>query len=971
MNSKCLLFFSWLLLPALYAQKSNIRWHHFTIDQGLPSNECHDLIIDESGYVWIATDRGIARFDGAEFKIYEAKDGLKDISVLKIRKDKRGRIWASTNKKLFFYKEKYEEVFRPYPFNSLLDSLTPLSNLYSDFNFDRAENLYVSAYDEGCIKISMDGKFTKLNTEKTNTSILTYLQIEDEFLSITKSLAKEHSHRKKNSLSQFNDNVKIIHNNRVIETEFNPNIIDRQNYKAHKLVNDTVLYNIQHIGYLCNKNGLIAKNKMEQLEDIYVDSWGGGYAINLFAKKMIIFKNAFELLFDKGEILDLQEPFTSVNTDSEKNLFLTTLGNGIFIGQQSLDIIPLNSNTIGKNILSLRILPNNHYVYLENYNKVILADFSTSNVRTLYTTKGHINDLQYDEDSQEVIIVENPVSHYYNINSQKTRAQPSGQNKKSNYLKKIILKPKHPSQLKLYGEHFELYDAQSKKTLYESPIGIVNAFQTAISWRNRIILGGQHGLFELKNNNLVSLQHIHPMFQERINTLSIYKGFLLVGTQGKGLVVWNGNENFIIIDEKKGLISDNIEHLYVNSAFELFVSTYKGLSKIIQNEKNGIKITNYTTLLGLPSNEVRQCLSHQGNTYVVTGKGIGMFMNDSNLITPPKKPTIEQIEINGTATPVKNNYSLKPDENNILIRYKSVDISQMNEINYEYRLDGAKWTKTRNTEILYQKLAPKSYEFAVRASNKYGTWSDKTVWNFKIMNPWYNSLPFYFLILIGICMMVYVVYLLQKNKLKIENEMLALQQSALQAQMNPHFIFNCLNSIQNYIMLNQKEDAMTYMSRFAQYVRENLNASTENMISLDKEIEMLENYMNLEQIRFGKKFKYFIHVDKKIEKENIKIPPLLVQPFVENAIIHGLKHAKSEGLLNISFSLDDQILTISILDNGIGYSQKASEQDHKSLGISITQKRLDFINQTKSEKYSILKRELSKGTEVVVKIKIV
>ena len=178
----------------------------------------------------------------------------------------------------------------------------------------------------------------------------------------------------------------------------------------------------------------------------------------------------------------------------------------------------------------------------------------------------------------------------------------------------------------------------------------------------------------------------------------------------------------------------------------------------------------------------------------------------------------------------------------------------------------------------------------------------------------------------------------------LETQIVQLEKSALQAQMNPHFIFNCLNSIQSYIAKNEARTAMDYLSKFARLVRNTLNASKAKTISLNEEIEMLHQYIQLEQLRFKDRFEYEILCKESMDQEEIEIPPMLIQPFIENSIIHGFKGIDRKGKIIISFNLQDPDLLVTIVDNGVGYHPEKSKENHKSLAMSITNQRLSLLN---------------------------
>lgn len=208
-----------------------------------------------------------------------------------------------------------------------------------------------------------------------------------------------------------------------------------------------------------------------------------------------------------------------------------------------------------------------------------------------------------------------------------------------------------------------------------------------------------------------------------------------------------------------------------------------------------------------------------------------------------------------------------------------------------------------------------------------------------------------------------------KRKLFIANEINELEKSALQAQMNPHFIFNCLNSIQNFIMENDKESAMQYLGEFAKLIRLNLKASVEDKITLDEEITILENYLNLERLRLNEKFEFQININNIKSTNDVLLPPMLIQPFVENAVIHGMSSTIENGEININFDLMESTLFVKVQDNGkYKIKNQESNPNRKSYGVSITQKRLDHINKINKSDLQIIHSD--KGTEVNFKIEV-
>ena len=197
--------------------------------------------------------------------------------------------------------------------------------------------------------------------------------------------------------------------------------------------------------------------------------------------------------------------------------------------------------------------------------------------------------------------------------------------------------------------------------------------------------------------------------------------------------------------------------------------------------------------------------------------------------------------------------------------------------------------------------------------------------------------------------------LIRQNRMKSAHQALILKQKLLRSQMNPHFIFNTLASIQNFILQEDPDKASKYLAKFSKLVRNILDNSVEEYVTLDREISTVENYLELQKIRYAGKFDYSLQVDEKINTEEIYLPPMLCQPFIENALEHGIKHKEGTGRIDISLNLDDRGLIFLITDNGVGRERakeiESSQQNtHRSMAIGITIDRLKILNKRSGNK---------------------
>jgi LytS/YehU family sensor histidine kinase len=234
------------------------------------------------------------------------------------------------------------------------------------------------------------------------------------------------------------------------------------------------------------------------------------------------------------------------------------------------------------------------------------------------------------------------------------------------------------------------------------------------------------------------------------------------------------------------------------------------------------------------------------------------------------------------------------------------------------------------------------------------------------------------LLLIGLVLVVYN-RMQVKRRLTLQKEVAEYEQKALHLQMNPHFVFNCLGAISSFIVQNGTDSALKYLSKFSKLMRLTLEYSKGSLIPIDKEIESLQNYLELEQLRFNNKFKFNIAASPKVEF-NMGLPPLLIQPFVENAILHGLFPKEGDGNIDVAFDVNNGQLICTITDDGIGLAESKllkenSVTAHKSMAMEITRKRLEIMESKTSKAAQIDIEELDNinnktGTRVTLRLPI-
>ena len=457
-------------------------------------------------------------------------------------------------------------------------------------------------------------------------------------------------------------------------------------------------------------------------------------------------------------------------------------------------------------------------------------------------------------------------------------------------------------------------------------------------------------------------------------------GRYYIGSYSNGMLSFSPDKKQFKTSKIIGDIGTMVYAIIPDNNGSLWASTSKGIMKYSLATR---ETTNYDVSDGLQGNEFSPnafLKSEDGYVFFGGFSGFNYFKPDEIQLetTTPKVMITKLMTSNGK----KYRYLSHGDTIHLSYKYNSFEIEfatlnllRKNMVKYSYMLDnydrGWEFYNSNHRYVDYNKIRPGTYVFKVKAANEVNEWMEEPVELTIIIHPaWYQRTSFNILVILLLAFAIYVV-VRQRNKLKnqkreqkriiteLETQMLQLKQKTLQLQMNPHVIFNTLNSIQQYILDNDVENAVSYLSSFSKLMRRILNNSNERYVTLADEIEAVSLYLQLESMRLGNRFSYKIDIAPEVDATNIEIAPLIVQPFVENAIIHGLVPKKDNCVLSIRFSkLSEDKLLCVVEDNGVGrkHSEKMKQErgaSHKSYGMSITKRRLETLTKISNDDFSV------------------
>lgn len=494
---------------------------------------------------------------------------------------------------------------------------------------------------------------------------------------------------------------------------------------------------------------------------------------------------------------------------------------------------------------------------------------------------------------------------------------------------------------------------------YHSRSGLWFATYTKGLWHYRD--GAWKNIQELAGVRLdsIGLSAMQPLSGDR----------LAVGTLSDGLYIFDLAREQVEHFRLKDLEFAEIRAFAVQAS-ELWLGTNKGLLSfidIVESRKAGE--SGQLHFVGLPVNGGSMQIQ-DSKLYAGGEKGLFSWALDWHQKAHPsgQLDLLEAEFLQDEGNMELEAYATKPfsgmhllsdldyDQNYLRFRFGTRSLYRPDLIQYRYRLQGQseKWTYTgTNREALFSDLKAGTFSLEVQARYPWQSWTMQApIYTFEIQQAVWRT--YWFWIIIGAALL-FLFYLYindrwqkQRERLKLENDLLEMERKALRLQMNPHFIFNALDSISSFIFKKDPKMAVRYLNNFAKLMRLTLESSMEHIHPVETEVSILKNYLELEKLRFSGKFDYEIEVDEELDY-SVGLPPMLIQPHVENAILHGLKPKKSQGFLKISFVLDDDILCCTIEDDGIG-RDKAKElpnkKAHRSMATKINRDRIDLLRKS-------------------------
>ncbi len=948
----------------------------YGVEDGLPSSLVYCMLQDQRGFLWFGTDKGLARFDGFRFKVFSIKDGLPDSEVLNMFEDSKGRIWLSCFQKKPCYF--YEGEFRTAENDSILAQAETKSGTYTFFEDDEGVIWVASNTTKFCtfstIKTSCYETTSLLQT-KTTPIILSFKEISDNLYAITKNKIYNITNLNKSFIADSTTNLTtenyvmptITYSDSEIFYFFDYSLI-KFYFKKNRIIKSITKFNLP------SSNKIIWNIYNSSMWVCPKSKSGGAYKIvhpydN--SKKMQHYLKGNEV--------------TNIHQPDKYSIWFTTSNNGVLAKHHNTSInftSQSNINISSQNITSI-ITSDDEVLFGDNYGNIYTYDNSLNEIKNEIRGE-HFNSVrQLSFMSQNLWVA---VTNNYLVFKNKQKAElldkyiikNDATFNKFGALKNVVAKGSEiwigTSSDLIYYQNFNTPAIQIIK---ETRITALGADSEQNVWAATV-----DGFLSEKDSFQTNWgAKFKPLAGRVLDIKATEDGKLWVATSENGLLrleVNNGEVlGFEIINQKIVSPIESIKSLFAAHDGKLWVATSNGIYSLDEN----LNVKHYDTSDGLPSNDVNAVAVQQDTLWAATVAGLSKIQ-----LNQPLESNDFRTYISGISYYVDNNNVSKDliyrKENSIILpsssslvelQFSGLHFGSQGNITYEVvetkKLLPFQWLTWDNFKDLissklgngvdttYLKTHSKNYgvnvqsgcsEIIVTAITKNGVksiHSDKL--SLTILPAWHETL-WVNLFLIGIALLIGWVYYRQTTAVRrLKQETNDLQLQAIKSQINPHFIGNSINAIQQFFYPPNPSKASLYISNFSNMLRRTMHLSDASFIQLHEEILFISDYLEMVKLRFENRFFYKIKSDSIMDSET-PFPAMILQPIIENATIHGLAE-NGETLINIEFKQNKNYISCSIADNGIGISKsietkKENQNKRISKGIELLKKKITIIN---------------------------
>lgn len=919
---------------------------HLTVKDGLPNSTVYYAMQDSKDFIWFCTATGVGRYDGRKFENFTMSDGLADNEIFRSIEDSKGRIWfLSYNGKLsFFYGGKMHNS-RNTPWLSYDNTGAFLLNAIED----KKGNLWFSTSLGYVLKVT-DSTLTKYKPSFTGK------QYNNAYIS--------------SIIFIENDSVKKFAQDKQ-DTVFIDNLISGKLTKC-QAINSLTNIHVELNKYTPQKGEQLfiadhkimcyAQNKFKVIDfpiskaqsppvTIFTDTLGWWVATAgdgaYFVKARCSTYRATHCLAN--------EIVTDILKDKEGNIWFTTYNSGVFLHKNYNEISTVLPTGM-TNSIALTHLNKKPILIAGCGNGDIKIVKSLAEQKTISFPKkpfNRVNGIIAISPTKIIIERDNSIINYNAATNKFTSIgdKPGNKNYYRNGNAIWLCADDHIMKWvdgKLYLQ---------KNMLPFSKITSIAAISDSIQY-----IGTIYRLYKTAGNKVYEILN-DSLLKTSINTLAIIDGNVWIATNGNGIFIISHDTVLKHIQYPKDELASNIcKKIYDDGNKYVWIATNKGVTAI--DRKTTQCMFNITTGDGVASDDIKDLISDDDKLYIATTAGISIVALDGlkKLAQPPKMYITSIRKANQYTLDPGNSFAYDYFKGFITISFTAVTFQSPNNVQYQYKFDNnIDWNNTQSTDIPIFDLSPGTHTLFFRSKKYNSTWSNPIFLNI-IVNPlWYQQKRFYlFLLMTLIGITWYIIWYRIRNIRKTANEktllhkkIAELSSNALAHQMNPHFIFNSLNTVQQFILINNEIEGLNYLSEFSLLMRNMLENSRMERIPIEEELIFLSRYLQLERIRFDNKFEYSIEIEQDLSDRGITIPPALFQPLLENAIKHGISSVKEGGLVSLKISLEDQFIEGIVEDNGKGINgltDNSKQNGKTSTALKVVEERISLMRNKYGQK---------------------
>ena len=905
------LFFS-LFFTATFSFSQ--QYTNFNTKNGLPSNHVYRITQDYQGFIWFITDKGMTKYNGSTFTTFTTKEGLPSNDIWDIRIGHDNKVWFFTkankigyiqNNTVFtFESNKKNEILFPRIINQNKNEIS-FSSFKKHFSLKNAVWESTKIDDSKSFMVVNHKKLTHLSVNSKKDYLLVFNKKKQ-----LKKIKIDQFFTKNKYYGQLNDSLYCwVNREKVYLLNFNTFQLKKTFYKSD--YKEFVRFSAVHNNIQFSGEGFVA----------FLDT---NYQL----------KNTIDI----PEKLNSHFSFI----DKNKNLWIATGTNGVYFlsYEKQKATYSLPNEKVGKlqkvhTDIIASVYKKGFYRYdtiQHTFNPFFKIDdyiFSASYIKELQSS--------YYLSDKNVFVIKNQ--------------------KKSTQNNFYVARNLVYYNDFLYGNSSSGINKIDPKTYIILRDYLQNGIRDIKLFEGKVFLATASGIKQFSNDSITPVFLGKNTFNKPIISLTkLTKNQLIVCTDGFG--AYRTDLNSIELLEQSEFL--NVQAAFVENN-HIWLATNKGVWQY-QKEGDAIKlIRKYTINDGLSSNLI--------NSVFITDNTILASSNDGISSIPIAKEENNQfisiyfdaVQYNNKS--IINNPIPYSADNQLQVKIATIDFSKTTNQRYDYQLLPVQknWIPTTSNQISFTDLSPNKYNLHIKSNGKTNTVE------FEILPLWYQTNIFKIAIFLFILALLY--FFNKWSQKRIENrekKKVALQQKridqelyALRSQMNPHFVFNSLSAIQYYINDNDFETSEEYLIKFSQLIRRFFELSKEEDITLKEEILLLKNYLEIEKLRFKEKLSFTIHIDDSFIISDVKIPTMLLQPIVENAVNHGIFNKIDNGLITINFSRKRKdSYEVEIIDNGVGIANTKPNLMKRKNSSMVLKNKLHYLNEHQNWKITYTTQEL-------------